>query len=192
MWSVASSTLISFPPFVSALFLVYFLAVSLKDFPVHFPASGWGYLGGGLGQNLSYAFLPALALALVEIPGLSRVLRADMVSTLQEDYVLAARARGVPTRRILLRHALRPSSFSLVTMASLSFARLMGGVIVVEVLFSVPGIGQLLIVSIFNKDVPVVQGLVMFIAVVYVLINAAVEVGYHALDPRVRAAGAAA
>lgn len=192
IWQSISSVILSIPPFVSALILVYFFALQLKDFPIHFPVTGWVNLTDNVASNLWYVFLPALTLALVEIPQYSRLVRADMIATLQEDYILAARAKGLPIRRILYRHALRPSSFSLVTLAALSTGRLIGGAVIVESLFALPGLGEVLRRSIFDKDIPQVQGLVMFIAFVYVLMNVLLDLIYHLLDPRVRTQRAAA
>jgi peptide/nickel transport system permease protein len=185
-WAVVTSALISFPPFVSALLLVYVFALVLRNAPIHFPATGWTYLTGGLGSNLSHVFLPALCLALVLIPLYSRLLRADMVATLQEDYILAARAKGVPTKRILFVHALKQSSFSLLTFAGLSLGQLISGAAIVEVIFALPGLGQDVVNGINQKDIPLVQGTVMFIAIVYVILNLAVDLTYSYLDPRVR------
>ena len=181
-WSIISSAMISSPPFVSALVLVYLFALQLRIFPV----TGWVPITSGLVSNLGHVLLPALTLAIVLIPLYSRLLRADMVATLQEDYILAARAKGVPTRQILVVHALRQSSFSLLTLAGLSLGQLISGAAIVEVMFSLPGLGQLLVNSISSKDVPVVQGTVMFVAIVYVFLNMAVDLAYSYLDPRVR------
>jgi peptide/nickel transport system permease protein len=185
LWSAGSAVLVSLPPFVTGLAFVYVLA--LRDRGVRFPATGWTPLAGGVADNLWHAFLPALTLACGEIPVYARVLRADMVATLREDYVLAARAKGLGTARVLFRHALRPSSFSLVTLASLSLGRLIGGAVVVEFLFALPGLGQLLVVAVQGKDVVIVQGVVTVIAVAYVLLNTAADGLYGVLDPRVRA-----
>lgn len=185
-WTIVSSAVIAVPPFVSALVLVFIFALRLKDAPVHFPASGWIPFSDDPVDNLWYVFLPMLTLVLVEVTRMSRLLRADMIGTLQEDYILAARARGVSDRRILFRHALRPSSFSLVTLAGLTLGQLIGAAVVVEVLFSLPGLGQALINAIQAKDVPTVQGIVMFIAIAYVVINATIDILYGYLDPRVR------
>ncbi|WP_242424963.1 ABC transporter permease, partial [Frankia sp. EI5c] len=112
-WSLASSALIATPPFVLALLLVYLLALRVGGLP----ATGWVAPADGLGENLRHAVLPAATLAFALVPTFSRMLRADMIATLREDFILTARARGLPVRRILFRHALRPSSFSLVTLA---------------------------------------------------------------------------
>lgn len=184
LWSAGSSMLVSLPPFVTGLAFVYLLALHDRGF--RFPATGWVPLADGVADNLWHAFLPALTLAAGEIPVYARVLRADMVATLRDDYVLAARAKGLGTMRILFRHALRPSSFSLVTLASLSIGRLIGGAVVVEVLFALPGLGQLLVVAVQGKDIVIVQGLVAVVAVAYVVLNAVVDGLYGVLDPRVR------
>lgn len=185
-WGVVSSGLISMPPFVSALILVYVFALLLRNFAINFPATGWVNLGTDFGGNLRDVTLPAVAMALSLIPAYSRLLRADMIATLQEDYILAARAKGAPPRQILMVHALRQSCFSLITLAGLSLGQLISSAAVIEVLFALPGLGQLLVNSISSKDIPVVQGVVMFIAVVYVVLNMLVDLAYSYLDPRVR------
>lgn len=183
-WLVVSSALLSIPIFVQALLLVFVFALKVRLFP----ATGWVELGDGLGEHLRYIALPVLALALIEIPAFSRLLRADMLSTLQEDFILNARAKGQSPRRILFGHALRPSSMSTVTLAGLSIARMMGGALLIEVLFALPGVGQLLYNAVNFKDIPMVQGIVMFIAVIYLLANTLVDLAYQFLDPRIRAA----
>jgi peptide/nickel transport system permease protein len=190
IWQVVESTLISIPPFVSALLLIFIFALRLRNSFFHFPVTGWVYLNVNLASNLRFAFLPALTLALGEIPAYTRLLRADMIATLQEDYILAARAKGLPTWRILTRHALRPSSVSLVTLGALSMGRLIGGCVIVETIFALPGLGQLITLDIVGKDPVALQGTVMFIAILYVLINTLVDLAYGYLDPRVRARSA--
>jgi peptide/nickel transport system permease protein len=140
----------------------------------------------GLGENLRHAFLPALTVAVGELAVFTRLLRADLVETLQRDFILAARAKGLSDRRVLWRHALRPSSFSLMTVAGISLGRLLGGTMIVEVLFGLPGMGRLLVDSIAANDYTVVQGAVLVLATAYVLVNAAVDVLYVVLDPRLR------
>lgn len=142
---------------------------------------------GGLGENLRSAILPALALALTEIAVFTRVLRADLLATLNEDFVLAARAKGISTTRVLWRHALRPSSFSLVTLAGVSLGRLIGGTVVVETVFGIQGMGRLIVNDgVVPGDFRIVQGGVLVIAVGYVVVNLLVDLSYRALDPRVR------
>jgi peptide/nickel transport system permease protein len=140
----------------------------------------------GIAENLRSAFLPALTLAAIEAAVLMRLLRGDLITTLQEDFILAARAKGMPRWRILALDALRPSSFSLITVLGVSLGRLIGGTVIVEQIFNLPGMGTLMVRSIQTKDVPVVQAAVVLIALMYVLVNAAVDIAYGYLDPRVR------
>jgi peptide/nickel transport system permease protein len=130
--------------------------------------------------------MPALSLALVNVAVFTRLLRSDMITTLQEDHVLLARAKGLPTWHILTRHALRPSSFSLVTVSALTVGNLLGGAVIVEQLFALPGIGRLLFDAIFRRDLMVVQGVVLVITTGFVLINGLVDILYSVLDPRIR------
>jgi peptide/nickel transport system permease protein len=181
--SAATFGVISVPSFLAALLLVLIFAVNWHLFPLgqwaRPTAKGWA-------TNLRYAFLPALTLALQEAAVFTRLLRSDMMTTLQEDYILAARAKGMPTWHILAREALRPSSFSLITLAGLSVGRLIGGTIIVEQIFALPGLGSVIINAAQKNDYPVVQGGVLIIAIVYVLVNLVVDVFYGYLDPRIR------
>ncbi|MEV0904349.1 ABC transporter permease [Streptomyces hokutonensis] len=183
-----SSVLLSVPAFIAGPLLSYFLSLKLGWFPV----SGWARIGAdGLAANLRCALLPAVSIALTEIATFHRALRADLVSTLREDFIAAARAKGMSPAYVMFRHALRPSSFSLITLAGINLGRLIGGTVVVEILFSLPGLGQLVVSSIVSRDLVSVQGIVVFVVVVYVLVNTLVDIGYHWLDPRVRKAAAA-
>jgi peptide/nickel transport system permease protein len=179
-----ASALVSVPAFVMALLLVSVFSIRLGLTPI----AGWVPLSEGLAENLRYAILPAMTLALVEIPVILRVLRSDAISTLGQEYVLAARARGMSRRYVMTRHVLRPSSFSLVTLVGLMIGRLLGGTVIVEMIFALPGLGTAVIQAITAKDIIVVQGIVVVIAVIYVALNALVDLAYVALDPRVRRA----
>lgn len=174
--------LMAIPNFMMAILLIYLFAVTLD----WFPATGWTYLTDNLGDNLRAAFLPSLALATANIAIFTRLLRTDMIATLQEEHVLMARAKGLPTWRILLRHALRPSSFSLLTVSGLTIGNLLGGAVIVEQLFALPGIGRLLFEAIFQRNMLIVQGVVLVITTAFVLVNAAVDILYTVLDPRIR------
>jgi peptide/nickel transport system permease protein len=180
--TAAASVLLSVPGFLMAVLLVYFFAVSKHWLPV----TGWVPLTASLSDNVRHAALPILTLALHMSATFARVLRNDMVSTLQEDYVLAAKARGLSTGRVLFRHALRPSVLPLVTVAGVQLGYLIGGTVIVESVFALPGIGQLTIQAINSRDYTVIQGVVMLVAVIYVGINILVDVSYPFLDPRVR------
>ncbi len=143
-------------------------------------------MSDGVFENLHSMALPALTLALAEFPVYMRLLRADMISTLQQDYILVARAKGLGVRDILLGHALRPSSLSLVTVIGINLGRLVGGAVIIETLFAIPGVGQMLVNAVYQHDHFVIQGVVLVIATSFVLINLAVDLVYAWLDPRVR------
>jgi peptide/nickel transport system permease protein len=172
---------------VGAVFLAAVVVGIWSVWP-DFPRIGFVRLtsGEGLRENLRSAFLPALALGLTEFAVFSRLLRSDMVSVLQEDYITAARAKGMPTRRILTRDALRPSSFSLITLAGVSLGRLIGGSIIIEQVFAIQGLGRLVVGNVTVHDDPIVQGGVLVIATAYVLLNTLVDLSYGLIDPRVR------
>ncbi len=178
----ATFGLLAIPNFMMALLLIYTLSVRFGLFP----ATGWTRLTADPVQNLKSVFMPALALAVSSMAVLTRLLRTDMIATLQEDHVLLARSKGLSTWRILFRHALRPSSFSLLTVGGLQVGALLGGAVIVEQIFALPGMGRLLLDSIFQRDLLIVQGVVLVIAVMYVLVNATVDVLYTFLDPRIR------
>ena len=141
---------------------------------------------GGLWENIRHAVLPVLSIALVEVAVFTRLLRNDLMATLQDDFILAARAKGMTPRHIMTREALRPSSFSLITLAGVSLGRLIGGTVIVELLFGLPGVGAVVVAAAGKKDYPLVQGGVLIIACAYVLINVVIDISYAILDPRIR------
>ena len=173
---------LAMPIFVLAVLLSLVFAVRLG----WFPATGYVPLTQNPLQNLRSLALPVVSLAAGAVAGYVRVLRAEMIATLQEDYIAFARAKGLPTAHILLRHALKPSGFTLLTIAGLNVAGLIGGAVVIEQIFSVPGVGSYLITSITQRDYLAVQGAVVVIAVAYVLVNFLVDAAYALLDPRAR------
>ena len=172
----------SLPNYALAMGLVFLCALKLKLLP----ATGYTPLSAGIVVNLKGFLLPALSIALVEWVTLMRVLRSDLIATLKEDFILLARCKGLPTWRILLVHALRPSCFTFITVLGMQTASLIGGAVIIETVFALPGIGRLLVSAIFAQDFPVVQGAVLLISVAYVLINFLVDICYGFLDPRVR------
>jgi peptide/nickel transport system permease protein len=173
---------LSVPNFIFGIFLIWLFAVQLQ----WLPASNWSRLSDGVVDNLKTAILPAAALALGQLAIFSRLVRSDMIGTLQENYILTARSKGLSDRYILFRHALRPSSLSLMTIVGINFGALLGGTVIIETLFAVPGLGFRLINAINSRDILVIQGITVFIAAMYVLINTAVDLLYSALDPRIR------
>jgi peptide/nickel transport system permease protein len=176
--SVAQAT----PPFVSAVIFVYIFAVRAR----WLPSQGWVPLSQGIGENMLHAVLPVATLVLVVTPIFIRILRGDIVAILSENFVTVARSRGLPEWYVLLRHVLRPASASLITVAGIAFGALFGGSIIVENFFSLPGIGLLASQAVYNKDLPLLQGIVVCVAVVFVVINSLVDISYGLLDPRVR------
>ncbi len=174
--------LVSIPNFAMAILLIFVFSLQLK----WLPATGFTPLSDGLWLNLKGLLLPALAIALAEWVPLMRVLRSDMITTLQEDYILLARSQGLSTSRILLRHALRPSCFTLLTIFGLQVGHLIGGALIVETIFALPGIGRLMVDAIFAHNSTVIQGCVLFISTGYLLVNFLVDIGYGLLDPRIR------
>jgi peptide/nickel transport system permease protein len=180
--TVSSFLMISSPTFIVALLLIRVFSVELG----WLPTGGWVPLSENVGDNLRAAILPVIALALEPAGIYQRLLRSDMRRTLGEDYIMMAEAKGLEPRTILWRHSLRPSSFSLLTMIGIVSARMVGGSVIVETIFGLPGLGRLLIDSIGFRDFVTVQGVVAVIAVAYVVINSFVDVFYGVIDPRVR------
>ncbi|GII03338.1 ABC transporter permease [Planobispora takensis] len=174
--------LLSTPVFVLGVLLILIFAVNWQVLP----ATGWTPISLDLGWNLTSVLLPAVTLGCGQLAVYARLLRADMIATLQEDYITLARARGLSPRRILWRHALRPSAISLITAIGLNLGALIGGTVIIETLFGLPGVGRLIVDSIFSRDYLTVQGGVVLISVGYVLVNFAVDLVYAAVDPRIR------
>lgn len=170
------------PPFVTAVILVYLLSVKAR----WLPTQGWVPLTQDVGQNLLHAIMPVMILVFTTAPILIRVLRGDVVAILSENFVAVARSRGLPEWYVLVRHVLRPASASLVTVAGISFGVLIGGSIIVETFFGLPGIGLLASQAVSMKDLPILQGVVVVVAIAFVIINSLVDVSYGLLDPRVR------
>lgn len=174
---------LSMPNFVLALLLVLILGVRLRAFPT----TGFIPLSAGLAPNLTTMLMPALSMSFVLFATYTRVLRGDMVEQLQsEEYVSTARAKGAGEWRVLVRHVLRNSALGMVTVVGTNFGVLVGTTVVIESIFDLPGVGNLLISSIYNRDLPVVQGLVVVLAIVVVLANTAADLLNSVLDPRVR------
>jgi peptide/nickel transport system permease protein len=178
---VVASVLLAVPNFILALALMYLFALGLG----WFPAVGYVPLSQGVLANLRTVAIPAATLALVEWPVFMLILRSDAIEVLQQDYVLLAKAKGLPARRILLRHVLKLSSFTLLTVVGLTMAALISGALIIEIIFALPGVGRLLIGAIYSRDFMMVQGAVTVVAVGFVLINFAVDTLYAVLDPRV-------
>lgn len=183
--STVCVAIISVPGFLVGLLLLLLFAITWQLLPV----GQWASLSdAGLVTNLRFALLPALTLALPEAAVFTRLLRRDLLATMEEDFITVARAKGMPARHILLREALRPSSFSLVTLVGVSVGHLIGGSIIVEQVYSLPGMGSVIVQAAQTSDYPLVQMGVLVLAVLYVVLNFAVDVLYGVIDPRVRRA----
>ncbi|WP_448042179.1 ABC transporter permease [Bradyrhizobium liaoningense] len=174
--------MLSMPSFLTAILLIYLFAVELH----WLPATGYVPFTEEPLANLRFFVLPALTLALAEWPGIMRVLRSDMIATLQEDYIALAKAKGLKPSRILFVHALKPSSLTLVTVTGINIGRLLGGTLIVESIFALPGIGRLLVGAIYTRDLVILQGVVLLVACGFVLVNFIVDMLYAVLDPRIR------
>jgi peptide/nickel transport system permease protein len=178
----ATFTLLAIPNFMMAILLILVFAEILGLLP----ATGWVRFSEDPAANLRAALLPALSITMAELAVYTRLLRSDMISTLQEDYIAVSRAKGMPTWWILLRHALRPSSFSLLTVVGVQIGAIISGSVIIETLFALPGVGRLLVDSIFQRDLIMVQGIALVVAVSYVIVNFIVDILYSYLDPRIR------
>jgi peptide/nickel transport system permease protein len=167
------------PSFWLGIMLILLFALKLKLFPV----SGYG---DGFTGHLRSMFLPSLTIAIALSPILIRSLRASLLTVLESDYVTTARSKGLPERRVLVRHALRNAVISTVTVLGINIGFLIGGTVVVEKVFALPGVGALLIDAINQRDFTVVQGVTLFFAILVVLVFLLTDIVYSLLDPRVR------
>ncbi len=173
---------VAIPGFLLALVLVRVFAVQLGWFPV----AGYKDPSAGLGEFLRYLILPAVALGVVQVSVIGRMTRSTMVTTLSAAFIDVTRAKGVSSRRVLWGHALRGSLVPVITVAAGSFGALLAGAAVVETIFNIPGIGQLIVTSITRRDYPVIQGVVLVVALIFVVLNFVVDLLYPLLDPRIR------
>jgi peptide/nickel transport system permease protein len=167
------------PPFWLGFLLIYAFAISLHLFPV----SGYG---SGFTGHLQSMFLPSLTVALALTPVVIRSLRASMLNVLTAEYIVTARSKGVSSRRLFVRHVLRNAVIPAVTVLAINLGYLVGATVIIEQVFAVPGIGQLMINSIFQRDFPVVQGVTLVFGIMVVLVYLLADLAYAALDPRVR------
>jgi peptide/nickel transport system permease protein len=180
--------LLGFPAFMLGVLLIFVFAVELN----WLPATGetvWFHVGRGLVATPASIILPIVTLAAGQCAVYARLLRSEMLITLRSDFISFAKSKGISESRILRKHALRPSSFALITVLGINVGALLGGTIIVESMFALPGMGRLLVTSIYKRDYLVVQGGVVLVATAFVVMNALVDVFYGVLDPRVRHQG---
>ena len=172
----------SVPVFVIGYLLMYVFAIELKWFPVQ----GYVSYTDGFLPFLRSITLPSVALALLFSALIARITRASVLEVLTEDYIRTARAKGLASSVVLMRHALKNAAVPIVTIIGIGIALLIGGVVVTESVFNIPGLGRLTVDSILRRDYPIIQGVILLFAGVYVFINLLVDIAYTFLDPRIR------
>jgi peptide/nickel transport system permease protein len=172
----------SVPVFVVGYLLIYVFAITLRWLPVQ----GYVPLAEGFWPWASHLVLPSLALGLAYVALIARITRTAMLDVLAEDYMRTARAKGVATGPMLFKHALKCAGVPIVTVVGIGIALLIGGVVITETVFNLPGIGRLVVDAISKRDYPIIQGVILLFSGVYVIINLLVDLSYTLLDPRIR------
>ena len=172
----------SIPVFVLGYLLIWLVSMQLGWLPVQ----GYKRLAEGFGPFIRHLILPSITLAIIYIALIARVTRAAVSEALTEDYVRTARAKGLPERTVVLRHALANAAIPIVTVIGIGLALLIGGVVVTESVYSIPGLGRLTVDAVLARDFPTIQGVILLFSVAYVLINLLIDLSYLFLDPRIR------
>jgi peptide/nickel transport system permease protein len=176
----------SVPVFVIGYVLIYVFSIELQWLPVQGYRRLFGASSQGVGPWAMQLVLPWCSLATIYVALIARVTRASVSEALTEDYIRTARAKGLTERMVLLRHALANAAVPIVTVVGIGVALLIGGVVVTETVYAIPGLGSLTVDAVLNRDFPVIQGVVLFFSVLYVMINLLVDLSYLWLDPRIR------
>ncbi len=172
----------SVPVFVMAYMLIWLVSLKLGWLPVQ----GYKRLADGVGPWLYHLALPAITLSVIYIALIARVTRASVLETLGEDYIRTARAKGLPEVTVLMRHALTNAAVPIVTVIGIGIALLIGGVVVTESVYAIPGLGRLTVDAVLARDFPTIQGVILLFSFVYVMINLLVDLSYVFFDPRIR------
>jgi peptide/nickel transport system permease protein len=172
----------SVPVFVMGYLLIYIFAIELKLFPIQ----GYRSISDGFWPYLHRLLLPGATLSVIYIALIARITRASMLEVLDEDYIRTARSKGVKERVVLLSHALRNASVPIVTVIGIGIGLLIGGVVVTESVFNIPGLGRLTVDAVLGRDYPTIQAVILVFSFVYVIINLVVDLIYCLLDPRIR------
>ena len=172
----------SIPVFVLAYLLIWTVSLKLGWLPVQ----GYRRLADGVGPYLEHLILPSITLSVIYIALIARVTRASVLEALGEDYIRTARAKGLPEARVLVRHALANAAVPIVTVIGIGVALLIGGVVVTESVYAIPGLGRLTVDAVLARDFPTIQGVILFFSFVYVLVNLLVDLSYVFFDPRIR------
>jgi peptide/nickel transport system permease protein len=172
----------SMPAFVVGYVLIYIFAIELRWLPVQ----GYRSITDGVGPWFMHLILPTLTLGLSYVALIARMTRASMMDVLEEDYIRTARAKGVANRTMLMRHALKNAGVPIITVIGIGVALLIGGVVITETVFNIPGIGRLVVDAISKRDYPIIQGVILLFSGIYVLVNLLVDLSYTLIDPRIR------
>jgi len=172
----------SVPVFVIGYLMISAFSMQLGWFPVQ----GFKPIGEGLGQFFHRIALPTFTLTLLYIALIARITRTSMLEILGDDYVRTARAKGLPERKVLMRHALRNCSVPIITVIGIGFALIISGVVVTESVFNLPGLGRLTVDAVLSRDYPVIQAVILLASLIYVVINLLIDIAYVLLDPRIR------
>ena len=172
----------SVPAFVTGYLLIFVFAIELKWLPVQ----GYSPIAEGIIPWARGLVLPSLTLGIAYVALIARITRATMLDVLAEDYLRTARAKGVAPRQMLLKHALKNAAVPIVTVIGIGVALLIGGVVITETVFNIPGIGRLVVDAISRRDYPIIQGVILVFSGVYVLVNLLVDLSYTLFDPRIR------
>ena len=173
---------LSIPNFLLGLLMILVFGVWLRWLPV----AGYVPLDGGLWPNLRSLLMPSVSLGLVQSALIARITRSSMLDVLREQFILAGRAKGLDEKVVVYKHALKNAIIPTLTVVGITFALLIGGAVVIETVFNIPGLGRLIISAVLRRDYPVIQGVVLLIAVAYTLVNLMVDLAYLAFDPRIR------
>ena len=173
----------SVPVFVLGYMLVYLFAIDLRWLPVQGYKNMWDH---GIWQFLRHMILPTVTLSVIFIALIARMTRASVMEVLQEDYVRTARAKGQSEFKVLVKHALRNAAVPIVTVIGIGIALLIGGVVVTESVYNIPGLGRLVLDAVLARDYPIIQGLILFFSFIYIMINLLIDLSYTFFDPRIR------
>lgn len=172
----------SIPAFVIGYVLIWIFALHLQWLPVQ----GYQRLSQGPLLWIKHLILPSITLSIIYVALIARVTRAAVAEAMTEDYIRTARAKGISEKRVLMRHALANAAIPIVTVIGIGIALLIGGVVVTETVFAIPGLGQLTVDAVLSRDFPLIQGITLFFSVVYVLVNLLIDLSYLVFDPRIR------
>ncbi|WP_439496253.1 ABC transporter permease [Bosea sp. (in: a-proteobacteria)] len=172
----------SMPAFVVGYVLIYIFAIELRWLPVQ----GYKPFADGIGPWALHLILPTVTLGLAYIALIARITRTSMLEVLAEDYIRTAKAKGVSTKPMLMKHALKNAGVPIITVIGIGVALLIGGVVITETVFNIPGIGRLVVDAISKRDYPIIQGVILLFSGIYVLVNLLVDLTYSLIDPRIR------